>query len=362
MTLEDLGYTNDLEEYRKKHQLDVFEIGRVISEHKERYVVKTADAELEAEIIGNLRFTATSRADFPAVGDWVDISVYDSNKALIHAIFPRSTVLERKSVSKNTDKQLIAVNVDVAFIMQAVDRDFSLNRLERYLTICHKARVRPVIILNKIDLVGDEELHAMCEKVKNRTKDTQVIAISNISGKGYDGLLTLIEKGKTYCLLGSSGVGKSTMINQLVGAQKMHTYEISSHTNKGKHTTSHRELISLANGGLLIDNPGMREVGIADSADGLERTFETVANLAKVCRFKDCSHTTEVGCAVLEALERGELDALVYENYLKMEREKVHYEQSVSEKRRKEKEFGKMLKNFKKDIQKVSSKHQKGSQ
>ena len=349
MTLEDLGYNINLENYRKDQRLESFNVGRVVSEHKERYVVRTTENEYDAEIIGNLRFSANNRSDFPAVGDWVAISEYDENKALIHSVFPRKTIIERQAVGKQGEKQIIATNIDFAFIVQAVDMDFNINRIERYLTICNTSKVRPFIILNKIDLINDIVLTKMISEVQERVKQVPVIAISNETKKGIERLKERIEIGKTYCLLGSSGVGKSTLLNNLSGKQLMKTNSISTSTNKGRHVTSHRELIVLENGGILIDNPGMREVGIADSTNGIEMTFDEIFELSKNCKFKDCTHTDEIRCAVLEAVESGEIDKASYENYLKMEREKEHFESTVAERRKKDKDFGKMIKNYKKD-------------
>ncbi|TAJ04391.1 ribosome small subunit-dependent GTPase A [Marinilabiliaceae bacterium JC017] len=349
MTLEDLGYNIELENYRKDQNLDSFEVGRIISEHKERYVVKTTENEYDGETIGNLRFSARSRADFPAVGDWVAISRYDEDKVLIHSVFPRKTTIERQAIGKQGEKQIIAANIDYAFIVQAIGHDFNINRIERYLTICHTSGVKPIIILNKTDLIGDTELGELTSKVRERVKHVPVICISNETHKGIEGLKERLEKGKTYCLLGSSGVGKSTLLNNLSGRQAMKTNTISTSTNKGRHVTTHRELLVLENGGIIIDNPGMREVGIADSTGGLEITFETITKLSGSCKFKDCTHTTEIGCAVMAAVESGEIDKSSYENYLKMEREKEHFESTVAEKRKKDKDFGKMIKNYKKD-------------
>jgi ribosome biogenesis GTPase len=348
MILEDLGYNLELENYRKDQNLESFEVARVISEHKERYVVKTAANEFDAETIGNLRFTANSRSDFPAVGDWVAISEYDENKVLIHAIFPRNTILERQAAGKQGEKQIIATNIDYAFIVQAVDRDFNLNRIERYLTICHAAKVAPIVILNKIDLLADSEINKRVTQVRERIQQVEVMVISNVSQKGIEMLRARLIKGKTYCLLGSSGVGKSSLINSLARTQKMKTNTISASTNKGRHVTSHRELVVLERGGILIDNPGIREVGITDAMGGLENTFESIIAVAEKCKFKDCTHTTETGCAVLMAADTGEIDKSAYENFLKMEREKTHFESTVAEKRKKDKDFGKMIKNFKK--------------
>ncbi|WP_461643173.1 ribosome small subunit-dependent GTPase A [Labilibaculum euxinus] len=348
MTYEDLGYNHILESYRIEQNLDSFAVGRVISEHKERYVVKTPAKEFDSELIGNLRFTAESRYDFPAVGDWVAFSEYDEKKALIHAIYPRSSVIERQAVGKSGQVQIIAVNIDYGMIVQSVNRDFNINRLERYLTICYASNVEPIILLSKIDLITAAELETLLNLIAERIKDVRVIAVSNESDAGLDQLTSLINTGKTYCLLGSSGVGKSTLINKLSGKQLMSTGAISESIDRGKHITSHRELIVLENGGILIDNPGMREVGIANTASGLEMTFDGIMQYAENCRFKDCTHQHEKGCAILEAVENGEIDANSYANFQKMQREKTHFESTVQEKKNKDKSFGKMVKNVKK--------------
>jgi ribosome biogenesis GTPase / thiamine phosphate phosphatase len=351
MRLEDLGYTDKLEKFRIENNLNNFETGRVVEEHKERYTVRTDTGEFEAEIIGNMRFTAKNREDFPAVGDWVALKTYDSDFALIHKILPRFSTIKRQAIGKFGEIQVIAANIDCAFIVQAVDRDFSINRLERYLTICNSSKVKPVIVLSKTDLINEQKISELLGNIKTRIKNIPVIAISNETQDGYETIKGIIEKGKTYCMLGSSGVGKSTLLNNLSGKTIMRTDTISQSTNRGKHVTSHRELIVLESGGILIDNPGMREVGIADSTNGLEITFDTIVNLSENCKFKDCTHTIEVGCSVLEAVKKGEIDKTSYENYLKMEREKAHFETSIAEKRKKEKIFGKILKDyFKRDI------------
>jgi len=352
MTLEDLGYNAKLEKIRIEHSFDAFEIGRIISEHKERYIIKTDKGEFEAEITGNMRFTAKSREDFPAVGDWVTLTTYDSDFAIIHNILPRFSIIKRQAVGQFGEIQIIATNIDYAFIVQSVDRDFNINRLERYLTICNSSKVQPVIILSKIDLINELRINEILDNIKTRIKNVPVIAISNETQKGYEAIKTLIKKGKTYCMIGSSGVGKSSLLNNLSGKTLMKTDIISQSTNKGKHVTSHRELIILENGGILIDNPGMREVGIADTASGLEITFDIIVSLSKNCKFKDCTHTSEIGCCVVEALEKGEIDKASYENFLKMEREKTHFESTIAEKRKKDKVFGKIVKNYKKDIKK----------
>jgi len=353
MNLEELGYNKKNEKYLKDNNLSGFETGRVIAEHKERYIVKMVKGDFNAEITGNLRFTAKSREDFPAVGDWVAVTTYEPDLAIIHKILPRSSLIKRQAVGQFGEIQVIAANIDYAFLVQAVDRDFNINRLERYLTICNSSRVRPVIVLSKTDLIEENRLTEISGQIKARIKNVPVIAISNETQDGYGALKEIMEKGKTYCMLGSSGVGKSTLLNNLSGRTIMRTDSLSQSTNKGKHVTSHRELFILENGGILVDNPGMREVGIADSEGGLETTFDMIVTLSKLCKFKDCTHTTESGCNVIEAVEKGELNRNSYENYLRMERENEFFESTVAERRRKEKIFGKILKNYKKDIKKI---------
>ena len=324
--------------------IDDFKIGRVITEHKERYIVRTNKGEFEAEITGNIRFTAENRSDYPAVGDWVVVKVYESVLAIIHEILPRKSVLERQAAGKMGEKQVIAANIDYAFIVQSADRDFNINRIERYLTICHSAGIEPIIILSKTDLVLETELNDLLAEINSRIKNVEVIPVSNQTRSGYDKFESRLVKGKTYCFLGSSGVGKSTLINNLSGRKIMKTAPLSTSTKKGKHTTDHRELIVLENGSILIDNPGMREVGIADDNGGLETTFDMITRLSANCMFTDCTHTNEKGCAVIEAVEKGLISLASYENYLKMEREKERFQTSIAEKRKKEKAFGKMCK------------------
>ena len=348
MTLAELGYNEDLSNYRQEQNLLSFEIGRVIAEHRERYIVQTEKGELEAEIIGHLRFSATDRSGFPAVGDWVAVSVFNEDEAIIHAIYPRQSIIERQTVGKFGEKQIIATNINYALIIQAVDRDFNLNRLERYLAISYAGNIKPVIILSKIDLVSQDELAELLDKIVQRIKGIQTIDLSNISRDGLETITQLLQQGKTYCFLGSSGVGKSTLINNLAGKDLMRTNSISDSTKKGRHVTSHREMHILKSGGILIDNPGMREIGLGDSDGGMEVTFESIIHLSRACKFSDCKHIHENGCAVLEAVENGDLDRAAYENYLKMEREKIHFQSSIAEKRKKDKDFGKMIKNYKK--------------
>jgi len=352
MTLKDFGYNEKIEKSRFEADFGGFEIGRVIAEHRERYIVITEKGESEAEITGNLRFSAQSREDFPAVGDWVALVTYDSDFSVIHKILPRSSVISRQAINRPGEIQVIAANIDFALLVQATDRDFNINRLERYLTICHSSGVKPVILLTKTDLITEQAKEEIINKIRHRIKNIPVLAVSNETREGYEALKLIIEKGRTYCMLGSSGVGKSTLLNNLSGKDLMRTASISFSTGKGRHVTSHRELTVMENGAILIDNPGMREVGIVDASDGLETTFDIIFTLAQRCKFKDCTHTTETGCAVLEAIEKDEIDNGLLENFRKMQREKSFLETSVTEIKIKEKILGKVLKDYHKKNEK----------
>ena len=350
MNLENLGYNSIKATLKRRQDLTGFELGRVIAEHKERYLVGTAKGEVEAEITGNMRFTAVNREDFPAVGDWVALISHEPDFAVINEVLPRFSIIRRQAVGQFGQVQIIGTNIDYAFLMQSVDRDLNINRLERYLTICYSSKVKPIIVLTKTDLVSEEELSRISDMMNKRLENVPVIAISNETKNGYGELIQIIERGKTYCMLGSSGVGKSTLLNNLSGKSIMKTDAISQSTNKGRHVSTHRELTVLKNGGILIDNPGMREVGIAGGATGLETTYDKIAVLSQKCRFKDCSHINEIGCAVIEAVEHGEIERNYYQNYLKLEKENAHFELTSKERRNKDKKFGKMLKNHKKDL------------
>lgn len=335
-----------LQKHREENNLTSMDVARVISEHKDRYVVKSDVGEFDAELIGNLRYNAESRADLPAVGDWVAISPYDDNKALIHSVYPRHSIIERQAVGKSSQKQIIATNIDYGLIVLAVNRDFNINRVERYLTICNASNVAPVIVLSKIDLIQEGQVKLLLDQLEDRIKNVAIIAISNQTQIGIEKLNELIQPGKTYCLLGSSGVGKSTLLNNLTGKAVMETGEISQSIDRGKHVTSHRELIVLDTGGILIDNPGMREVGITDASAGLEVTFDEIIRLSNDCKFNDCAHTNEVGCAILSAIEDGTLDSSAYENFQRMERERAHFESSIQDKRKKDRKMGKLYKSI----------------
>ncbi len=346
MTIEDLGLSAELIAFINDNNPELPHIARVIREHRERYAVSDGENEFDAEITGNMRFSAASRADFPAVGDWVTITIYGSDQAIINGILPRKTMLARQAVGKPGEIQIISANIDVAFIVQAINNNFNINRLERYLTICYSAGIEPVLVLSKTDLVSDDEIESALGSLKKRDRQVKHILLSNVTREGVDQVLSTIQKGRTYCVIGSSGVGKSTLINNLLKREMLRTGEISHSTNKGRHVTEHRELFVLDNGGIIIDTPGMKELGLTDDAGGLSTTFSDINDLAAECRFPDCLHINETGCAVMEAVENGTIDRGSYENYIKMLKEQERYTTTVAEKHRKDKQFGKMLKNY----------------
>jgi len=347
--LEDLGYSNFFEDNRNKLGLSEFLIARVTSEHKGVYKIKDAETDYLAKVTGKQMFTALSREDYPVVGDWVAVIKVDKEQAVVRGVLPRKTILKRKYSGKNKT-QIIATNIDVAFVIESVDRDFNLNRIERYFAIADDGGVKPAIILNKIDLISKEELDEKLTQIKNRFGEVDFITTSNVTNEGLDELKNYMTKRKTYCFLGSSGVGKSSLINKLLGENTIETKEISSYTGRGKHTTTTREMYFLGNGAIVIDNPGIREVGLTDSSEGVSSLFDEIVALGKECKFIDCTHIHEPGCEVLSALESGNLDQEKYSNYIRLKGETEHYEMTKLEKRDKGRQFGKFIKNTKKDI------------
>jgi ribosome biogenesis GTPase len=322
-------------------------IARVIAQYRGKYRVLNAGREFWAEVTGKLMYNAGAPIDYPIVGDLVKIFVPEAEHAVISEVLPRKSILQRKAAGKD-EAQPIAANIDTAFVVQALDRDFNLNRFERYLTIICAGKIKPVLVLNKTDLVTPEELGEKLEQVRARFGDTVILTANTVDADGIAQLAGAIEKDKIHCLLGSSGVGKSSLINRLLGQDLLKTREISCHTNKGRHVTTHRELFVLKNGGMIIDNPGLREIGLADAGAGVDGVFSDISTLAKGCRYVDCTHEQEPGCAVLAALNSGELSRSKYLNYLKLKKESAHYDMTALERRKKDRKFGKMVKNFKK--------------
>ena len=341
--LEDLGYAAFFESNRNVLGLTDYLVARVIAEYKEAYRVKGINGEYLAKVTGKQVFNTTKREDYPAVGDWVAITEVDKKRAVIHEILPRKTIL-RKKYSDKQETQVIAANVDVVFIIESMDRDYNLNRFERYLVLANDGNIQPAIVLNKIDLISATELELKISQIKDRFNNVDIIPTSTITEQGLDELMRYMIRGKTYCFLGSSGVGKSSLINKLLGNNVIKTREISQLTGRGKHATTRRDLYFLGNGGIVIDNPGMREVGISDASAGIENVFGEITALSKKCKYADCTHTHEPGCAVLEATEAQKLDENKYLNYVKLKKESEYYRMTELEKRKKDRKFGKFVK------------------
>ena len=347
--IEDLGYDIFFESNRKKLKLDGFSVARVTVEYKGGYRVQNTGGEYLAKITGKQRFNALSREDYPAVGDWVAITELDKERAVIRKVLPRKTIMKRRYGGKNKT-QIIATNIDVAFIIESVNRDYNLNRFERYFAIAKNGNVKPSIVLNKIDLISKEELDSKLNQIKNRFSNVDIFLTSTITDEGLDKLKTYVVRGKTYCFLGSSGVGKSSLINKLIGRNIVKTGGINLRTGRGKHVTTSREMYFLKNGGIVIDNPGMREVGMTDTSIGIDSLFEEITALAKKCKYTDCTHTHEPECEVLSALKSGELDESKYSNYISLKKEAEHYKMTELEKREKARQFGKFVKKAKKQF------------
>lgn len=318
-TLSRLGWESFFEQAFAPQRAAGFTPARVAEEHRDRYLVHSADAECTAEITGKLRYTAASRADLPVVGDWVALQPSDHTHGFIHAVLPRRSLLRRKAAGVLTEPQLLAANVDVLLLVTDADKDFNVRRLERYLTLAREGDARPVIVLNKADLnpaVGD-----LVRETTAAFADVPVLPVSAKEGEGVDDLYTWIGEGTTAALLGSSGVGKSTIINRLLGEERLKTSGIRTGDGRGRHTTTSRQLLLLPRGGVVIDTPGMREVQLWADEESLDAAFGDVEELSMNCRFADCRHEQEPGCAIRAALEDGSLDRHRFEGYRKLRRE-----------------------------------------
>jgi len=316
-------------------------IARVTAVDRGWYVVRNEEGEVPARATGRFLNFTESTMDMPCVGDWVCVHYDSVDSASIHMVLPRKSFLHRKSAGKNIELQMIAANIDVAFIVQSCHYDFNVARLERYLVMASEGHVEPVLVLTKTDLVSGDELEQLILQIRRGGISTRIIAVSNVTGAGLDQIKGLMGPGKTYCLLGSSGVGKSTLINQLAGQDTLKTATVSD-SGEGRHTTVRRQLIVLEQGAMFIDTPGMREIGIFGASEGIGECFDDIQELALSCRFTNCIHTNEPGCAVLQAIKGGKLQPEHYGNYVKLKKESELNETAYTEKRKKAKNSSKV--------------------
>ena len=319
-------------------------LGRITSIQGFKYYVITAHGEKEAELSGRL-LHGTSAEEIPKLGDWVTLKEYDTLGYIIE-VLPRKNELSRKNPGVKMERQILATNIDGALIVQGLDRDFNIMRLERYLVQLAACNIPPMVVLNKADLIEDRATYI--SEIKKLHRDCPVYFCSTYTGIGLDELRThVLEKYKTYILIGSSGVGKSSLLNALLNANVQAVNTTSNFNNKGKHTTTTRELFQLPNGSLVIDTPGMREFGLTFEEGAHDELFPAIQKFAAECRFSDCKHLNETGCAVIEAVNSGLLENQVYESYLKLIKEQRRFEISAEDKRRLKKQWGKMTREAK---------------
>jgi len=315
MCLDSLGATPELRAAVPAPRL----LARVLLSQRDQYKLITDDGEFDAEPAGVLWHNTPTRSGMPVVGDWVAARDVGAGQAIVERVLPRRTFFARRAAGRREDQQPIAANIDLVFLICGLDGDFNLRRLERYLTLTAESGAEPVVVLNKIDLCGNlEERLAETAKVAG---SAPVLAVHARDPLGIEPLRQYLGAGRTVALLGSSGVGKSSIVNCLTGDDRLRTAEVRESDSRGRHTTTHRELIVFAGGGALIDTPGMRELQLWAGEDALDEVFDEVAELSAGCRFSDCSHLAEIGCAVQEALAGGTLSADRWQSYLKLRAE-----------------------------------------
>jgi len=320
MDLTSFGWSEFFETSFRLYDEDGYTAGRVALEHKNLFRVYTEYGEVLAEISGKLRHEASNRSDLPAVGDWVVIrSRPEGERVLIHAVLPRRTRFARKTAGLRTEEQIVGANIDTVFLVTSLNQDFSLRRIERYLIIAWESGASPVIVLSKSDLC--DRLADAIDEVRSVARGVPVHAISVVTGDGLQDVAQYFKRGQTVALLGSSGVGKSTLINHLAGFDRLKVQTVREHDDRGRHTTTHRELVLLPAGGLVLDTPGMRELQLWEGDDSLQLVFDDIEELAGRCFFSDCRHEDEPRCVVREALANGAIDAERYESYEKLQKE-----------------------------------------
>ena len=320
MQLGDLGWNAFFDKQFTEYKNQGYTALRIIRENREKYIASCENGEFSAEVTGKFRFENTGRSQFPAVGDWVAATLLpNEQKALIHAVLKRKSLFSRKVSGEITEEQTVAANIDTIFIITGLDFNYNLRRIERTLSMAFESGAVPVILLNKSDLCEQSEVRRL--EVESIAPGVDVYALSAFQSEDLENLRKYLKPGKTVAFLGSSGVGKSTIINALLGTDKQKVHTVSESADRGRHTTTFRELHFLPDGGMVIDTPGMRELQVWGDEEGLELAFNDIQELSQNCRFKDCRHDNEPGCAVREALLTGSLDEKRYENYLKLKRE-----------------------------------------
>jgi len=323
LTLEDLGWTPRFAEAFEAYRAQGLAPARVSLEHTHIYRVLLPDGERLARIAGRLRHAASGRVDFPAVGDWVAVDTRSSGAdARIRAVLPCATQFSRRAAGNPTEPQVIAANIDIVFLVSGLDRDFNPRRIERYLVTAWDSGATPVIVLNKSDLVEDVEPFVL--EVNLVAAGVPVVVTSARRPESMTALRGHLEPGRTAALLGSSGVGKSSIANALIGEERLRTRDVRASDSRGRHTSTNRQLVLLPGGGILIDTPGMRELQLWDTGEAVAGAFADIEAIGEECRFRDCRHATEPGCAVMAAVEAGTLPAERLESYRKLQGEQRH--------------------------------------
>jgi ribosome biogenesis GTPase len=316
MNLESLGADPYIYGAFERYAAQGLILGRVAISNRDQYRLYTEEAELTAEPSGALWYRAPDRASMPVVGDWVAARMVAPEQAIVEAVLPRRTCFSRRAAGRREEEQPLAANIDLVFLVCGLDGDFNLRRLERYLTLAAESGASPVIVLNKADVC--EDLVARLAETAAIAAGAPVLPASARDGEGLDALTCFLAPGRTVALLGSSGVGKSTIVNRLLGEERFRTREVREDDSRGRHTTTHRELVPLPLGGALIDTPGLRELQLWAGQESVAGTFEEIAEVAANCRYRDCSHSGELGCAVAKALEEGAITRERWESYRKL--------------------------------------------
>ena len=324
MNLESLGADSAVYGAFETYAAQGLVLGRVAMAQRDQYRLFTAAAELSAEASGALWYRTPDRASMPVAGDWVAARLVGEEQAIVEAVLPRRSCFSRRAAGRRESEQPVAANIDLVFLVCGLDGDFNLRRLERYLTLAAESGASPVIVLNKADVASD--LAQRLEETAAVAGTAPIVASSAHDPGGLDGLMEFLAPGRTVSLLGSSGVGKSTIVNRIVGEERLRTQEVRLSDSRGRHTTTHRELIALDQGGALIDTPGMRELQLWAGQESVDRAFEEIVAIAMDCRYGDCSHSGERGCAVETALADGRIDPERWESYRKLGKEARRHE------------------------------------